>query len=176
MDDVTPLFSTYRECVRDLWNDYFMPVAAPTQDWDIRDEFDGVARSIFSSLVLRPLAASDRELAPAWSAEPAPLPGFRIEPVVEQGTPILINRDLPRSGYWDHPITQIRPTDVELHLLRFFDFDQLGNRDFEFFEVVVGASSTYPEIVGRAALIQFANAKVLFFKNGSLTMRAESPR
>jgi hypothetical protein len=167
MDDVTPLFSTYRECVRHLWNAYFMPVAAPTQDWDIRDEFDTVARGIFSSLVLRPLGASGRELAPAWSAEPAPLVGFRVDPVVEQGTPIHINRHLQRSGYWDHPVTQVRPADAELHLLRFFDFDQLGHRDFEYFEVVVRSSPKYPEIVGRAALIEFTSAKVLFSKTAA---------
>ena len=55
MDDVTHLFSTYRECVRHLWNTYFRPVAEPTQNWDLRDEFDTIARGIFSSLVLRPM-------------------------------------------------------------------------------------------------------------------------
>jgi len=164
MDDVTTLFSTYRECVRHLWNTYFRPIAEPRQDWDVRDEFDTISRGIFSSLVLRSLGASGRELAPAWSAEPAPLPGFRVVPVIDNGTPILINRDLPRGGYWDHPVSQVRPSDLELHLLRFFDFDQIGCRDYEYFEVVVRASPTYPGIVGRAALIEFGHAKVLFSK------------
>lgn len=164
MDDVTPLFSAYRECVRHLWNAYFRPIAEPTQDWDVRDEFDAVSLSIFSSLISRPLSASDQKLAPAWSAEPAPLPCFRVVPAIEHGTPILINRDLPRSGYWDHPVSLVRPGDVELHLLRFFDFDQIGSRDYEYLEVVVHASPTHPEIVGRAALIEFSHAKILFSK------------
>ena len=33
MADVTPLFSTYRECVRHLWNVYFRPIAEPTPNW-----------------------------------------------------------------------------------------------------------------------------------------------
>ena len=166
MDDVTHLFSDYRECVRHLWNAYFRPVAEPTQDWDVRwevrDEFDAVARNIFSSLVLRPLHVFDSELSPASSPEPSVLPKFRIVPSEEQGTPIFINRNLPRSGYWDHPISRVRPREVELHLLRFFDFDELGYREFRFYEVLVGASSTYPDVIGRAALIEVANAKVLF--------------
>ena len=62
MDDVTHLFITYRECVRHLWNTYFCSVADPSQNWDLRDEFDSIARSIFSSLVLRPLDLFDHEL------------------------------------------------------------------------------------------------------------------
>lgn len=165
MQDVTPLFHTYRECVQHLWNTYFLPVAGPTQDWDIRDEFDTVSRGIFSAIVLRPLGACDRELAPAWSAAPLPLLGFRVVPVIGHGTPILINRDLPRSGYWDHPVAEVRPEDVELHLLRFFDFDQLGSRDYGYLEVLVQASPRYPEIVGRTALIEISNAKILFGQN-----------
>jgi hypothetical protein len=93
-----------------------------------------------------------------------PTTSLRIVPAIEHGTPILINRDLPRSGYWDHPVSLVRPGDVELRLLRFFDFDQIGCRDFEYLEVVVHASSTYPEIVGRAALIEFNHAKILLSK------------
>ncbi|MFN0078498.1 MAG: hypothetical protein ACKVY0_18730 [Prosthecobacter sp.] len=164
MDDVTHLFSTYRECARHLWNTYFQPVVEPTQNWDIRDEFDTAARSIFSSLVLRPLGVFDHELAPEWSPSPLPLHGFCIVPLVEDGTPISINRDMPRSGYWDHPIALIRPSEVELHLLRFFDFDQLGCREFCYYEVVIHASATYPDLVGRDALIEVRNARVLFTK------------
>jgi hypothetical protein len=164
MTDVTQLFSTYRECVRHLWNTYFRPVAEPSQDWDLRDEFDTIARGIFSSLVLRAIGVFDGELAPEYSAEPSALPGFRVVPAVEHGTPIFINRDLPRSGYWDHPVSRVRPEEVELHLLRFFDFDELGYRDFRYFEVVIHASTKYPEIVGRSALIEVEHAKVLFDK------------
>jgi hypothetical protein len=167
MDDVTHLFSIYRECVRHLWNTYFRPVAEVAQNWDVRDEFDAVARGIFSSLVLGSLGATDCELSPESSREPSVLPGFRVVPNVEHGTPILINRDLPRSGCWDHPVTQVCPNDVELRLLRFFDFDQFSYRDYRYFEVSIHASRTYPDIVGRAALIEVANAKVLFSKSSA---------
>lgn len=164
MDDVTHLFSTYRECVRHLWNAYFRPVAEPTQSWNVRDEFDSIARDIFSSIVLHPLGAFGCALSPASSPEPLPLRRFHVVPDVEHGTPILINRDSPRSGYWDHPVSRVRPSDVDLHMLRFFDFDQLGYRDYRYFEALIHASPKYPDIIGRVALIEFANAKVLFSK------------
>jgi hypothetical protein len=167
MDDVTHLFITYRECVRHLWNTYFCSVADPSQNWDLRDEFDSIARSIFSSLVLRPLDLFDHELAPEYSADPSALPGFRIVPAVEHGTPIFINRDLPRSGYWDHPVSRVQPDEVELDLLRFFDFDKLGCRDYRYFEVVVHASTKYSDIIGRAALIEVQHARVLFRKTAA---------
>ena len=163
MNDVTHLFSTYLECVRDLWNIYFRAAVKPTRDWDVRDEFDNVARGIFSCLVLRLVGVTGCELSPAWSHEPSALPGFRVVPDGEHATPILINRDVPRSGYWDHPISEVRP-DVELHLLRYFDFDELGFRDYRYFEVFIHSSPTYPEIVGRVALIEVHDAKVLFTK------------
>jgi len=167
MNDVTHLFSTYRECVRHLWNTYFRPVAEPTQNWDLCDEFDIIARGIFSSLILHPVNIFDHELAPEYAAVPLALHGFRIVPAIEHGTPIFINRDLPRSGYWDHPVSRVRREEVELDLLRFFDFDKLGYRDFRYFEVVVHASTKYPDIVGRAALIEVAHARVLFGKTAA---------
>ena len=164
MNDVTHLFSTYRECVRHLWNAYFRPVAEPIQDWDVQGEFGTVAREIFSSLVLRPVGLSDCDLSLGWPREPLALPGFRVVPDGLYGARILINRDLPRGGSWDHPVSLVRPDEVELHLLGFFDFDELGFRDYRYFEVLIHSSPTYPDIVGRVALIEVHHAKVLFTK------------
>lgn len=166
MEDVTHLFDTYRECVRHLWNTYYRPSAEPGQDWDLRDEFVDVTRQIFSSLVLRPLEVFEVQLAPEYAAVPTPLPGFRVVPVVDHGTPILINRDLPWSGYWDYPISSVKPNEAELHLLTYFDFDKLGYREYRYFQVLIQASATYPEIVGRSALIEVEHARVMFGKPG----------
>jgi hypothetical protein len=167
MEDVTNYFNEYRECVRHLWNTYFRSVAEQINEWDVRDEFDDIARALFASLVLHPLGVNATELTPASSAQPKALRAFRIVPRTEHGVPILINRDLPRSGYWDHPLDLVRPTDVELHLLRFFDFDQIGHRDFKYYEVLIAASETHPEIVGRAALIECEYAKVFCTEKSS---------
>ena len=166
MNDVTHLFSTYRECVRHLWNTYFRTVAGPVtvKDWDVQWEFDTVARAIFSSIVLRPVGLFDYDLSLGWPHEPSALPGFRVVPDGFYGARILINRDLPRGGSWNHPVSLVRPDDVELHLLSLFDFDELGFRDYRYFEVLIHSSPTYPDIVGRVALIEVCHAKVLFTK------------
>jgi hypothetical protein len=118
MIDATPLFTTYRECARHLWNTYFRPAVSADGDWDLRDDFERIASALFSCLVLGPLDVSDCELAPAYLSDPLPLPGFRIVPS-STSTPILINRDLPPSGYWDYPVPTLGPEDAELQLLRF---------------------------------------------------------
>lgn len=62
------------------------------------------------------------------------------------------------------PVSRVRPEEVELDLLRSFDFDKLGYRDFRYFEVVVHASTMYADIIGRAVLIEVEHARVLFDK------------
>jgi hypothetical protein len=65
----------------------------------------------------------------------------------------MINRDRPRSGYWDHPKERITVEDGELLFARFFDFDQLACRDFRYLEVFIASSAREPDIVGRWALL-----------------------
>jgi hypothetical protein len=120
-------------------------------------------RHLFFSC-LRPLNVFDHELAPEHFADPSAFHGFHIVPAIKHGTPIFINRDLPRRGYWDHPVSRVQPDEVELDLLHFFDFDKLGYRDYRYFEVVVHASTKFPDIVGRAALIEVQRVRVLFSK------------
>jgi hypothetical protein len=56
----------------------------------------------------------------------------------------------------------VLPEEVELQLLRFFDFDILGYREYRYFEVLIAASMKYPDIIGRAALIEVEHARVVF--------------
>jgi hypothetical protein len=115
MEDVTRYFDNYRECIRHLWNTYYRSLPETCREWDLNDEFEDVAVAIFSSIVLRPLGVFDQKLSAKYLAEPLPLPGFTVVPILGHGTPIMINRDLPRSGYWDHPVTSIKPRDAEMN-------------------------------------------------------------
>jgi hypothetical protein len=162
MEDVTHLFNNYRECVRHLGNEYFRSLPDSCRDWDLHDEYDDTAVGIFSSLVLRPLGIFDHKLAAGYLATPQPLPGFYVIPNIPHGTPIMINREQARSGYWDHPIRTVTPNDVELYLLRFFDFDRQNYREYRYFEALVHSSACHPEIAGRLALLEVEHAKVLF--------------
>jgi hypothetical protein len=159
MKDVTVLLRNYRECVRSLWNTYYRPRIGESLDWDLRDEFEGIACAIFSSLVSREIGTDD-EIAHAAISSPEPRTNLHIVPIVEHGIPILISRDIPARGYWDHPVAHIRSTDAELRLVRFFDFDVLGYRDYRYYEVYICGSTTHPEIIGRFALVEIEHVSV----------------
>jgi hypothetical protein len=162
MQDVTAYFSTYRECARHLWNTYFQPTAEKNTDWDLRDHFADTACLLFKTLIAHPLGISDFELTPDYFRNRVAHPSFHVVPRSESGVPILINREKPRSGYWDHPLKQICPTDAELHFINFFDFDVLGFRNYQYFEVSIYASAKYPDVVGRDVLIDCTYAKIYY--------------
>jgi hypothetical protein len=163
VEDVTHLFHKYRECIRQLWNTYYLSVPDHCRNWDLHNEFDDSAVAIFASIVMRPLGRSDIKLAPGYAVHPPALPGFYVTPNISSGTPIMINCEQVRSGYWDHPIRTVTPDDVTLDLVRVFDFDWRNYLDYRDFEVLIRSSiMRYSEVVGRAALIDVEHSTVMF--------------
>jgi hypothetical protein len=92
---------------------------------------------------------------------PEPIRILRVVPTIQSGTPISINRTSRRSGYWDDPVQSVRPGDVILSFVRFFDWDELGYRDFEYIEVTIDSFHSHPHLIGRFALLQARHAQVL---------------
>lgn len=160
-NDITPSIANFREAARHLWNAHYRQSLADRDPWDTRDSFDEVIGRLFDSLVLEPLGIAGTSLAPSNAGVPKPVTGLIVRPSVESGVPIMINRDRPRSGYWDHPKERIAADEAELLFARFFDFDQLASRDFRYLEVFIASSVREPDIVGRWALLDFEYAKVL---------------
>jgi hypothetical protein len=75
--------------------------------------------------------------------------------------PLQANRDLPASGYWDHPVEWIPPEAKQIiHPICFFDFDVLGWRRLQLYRVRVVESSSHPELNGRDALIECEDVEV----------------
>jgi hypothetical protein len=161
MSDVTHLFADYRESVRHLWNAAFRHATAPPS-WDSQEAFEHVADCLFYALVLFPLGLSGPQL-PSKLLQTL-IAGLRIVPDSEHGVPIMISRDQEGSGYWDHPVNRVGPNDAELEFVGFFDFDQLGFRNFRYYDVLIRSSLTHPEIAGRAALLDCDYAKVFYEK------------
>jgi hypothetical protein len=158
--DITSSVANFREAARHLWNCHYVPTLDGQHPWDTRDSFDRVSGELFRSLVLEDLGLTDIALAPSWASDPKPIPGLFVTPSAAGGVPIFINRDRPRSGYWDHPKQRIQPDEATLLLARFFDFDEVGLRDFRYLEVFIAAASVDQEIVGRWALLDFEYARV----------------
>ena len=159
MTDVTDLMLTYRECVRHIWNTYFRAEAEPQQDWDLRDKFYDAALILFEALVLRGLDVGDAKLLPDYSGNPPPMIFLRLE--VDSSSEILVNRT-GSSGYWDDPLTVVEPGDCDLRFIQFFDWWDLGFRDFQFYRVRIVGSARYPHLVGRDALVPVTTTVKVF--------------
>lgn len=158
--DITSSVANFREAARHLWNCHYIPTLDVQYPWDARDSFNRVAGELFRSLVLKDLGLTDIAPAPSWVSDPKPIPGLFVTPSAAGGVPIFINRDRSRSGYWDHPKQRIRPEEATLLLARFFDFNEVGQRDFRYLEVFIAAAPADQDIVGRWALLDFEYARI----------------
>jgi len=165
MTDITDRMQNYRECVRHIWNTHFQVEAERCQDWDLRDDFCDAALILFRALVLQGLDIGETELLPDYRAEQQPLLFLRL--VIETSSQVLINRT-GASGYWDDPVTQLEKGDCELRFVQFFDWWDLGFRDFAFYRVRIVASPRYPHLVGRDALVPVTSSVKIFCDTATL--------
>jgi hypothetical protein len=160
MTDITDRIQDYRECVRHIWNTHFRAEAERRDDWDLRDEFYDAALILFRALVLKGLDVAETELLPDYRADRQPLLFLRL--VIDTSSQALINRT-GDSGYWDDPVTQLEKGDCELRFVQFFDWWDLGFRDFAFYRVRIVASPRYPHLVGRDALVPVTSSVKVFY-------------
>ena len=159
MRDITELVSRHRECSRHLWNTYYWPQAEAEEDWDLRDQFEDISARLFSSLVLWPLERESFQFRPANLLPYQEVPFIHVVP---KGMCIAhVNREI-ESGYWDHPISELKEGDVDMRFVHYFDWWVLGHREFEFIRVLIISSAEHPELNGRHALVKPLNVKVEF--------------
>ena len=157
MEDVTPLMNEYRECVRHVWNTHVQVLAEAENDWDVRDGFNEVAARLFRLIVLRALCREEWEFAADHWADPKPFPFLHV--VVERTCEIMVNREMT-SGYWDDPVRVVEPEDLQLRFLQYFDWDDLGVRDWAFYRVRIVGSAKYPPLIGKDALLRVVGTNV----------------
>ena len=80
--------------------------------------------------------------------------------------PLHPNRDIPASGYWDHPVNWIPPEQKQIiHPICFFDFDTLGWRTIQYYRVRIVDSESHPGLNGRDALIECEHVNVEIVTN-----------
>lgn len=111
--------------------------------------------TLFRTLVMYPLPA-----------EAAPIPGtndgdvldrYRVHPAPRISA--LVSSDIPAAGTWDHPVTDLDPSAVDLRLISFFDWETAETRAFQYLRVrIVHASDK--SLVGRDALLEAADCRV----------------
>ena len=150
MRDVTAAMDAYREAARHLWNVHLRMLAEPTQDWDVRDDFNEIAARLFRLIVLRPLGREGFDFSPDHWDSRGPFPFLHV--TVKLTSEIFINREL-RSGYWDFPLRAVNSGELELHFIQYFDWWDLGQKDLAFYRVRIVGSKDYPAVVGKDALV-----------------------
>ena len=139
--------SQFRLASRELFNTYFR-IADPYNDddgWAFAERFSQVESVLFDQLVAVQVSVP---LGSYGAHQPDIL-------VMLRGldfAPIMINREVD-TGYWDHPIVEITK-DAQLSFVRFFDWDVLAVRDYQYVRVKIDAWSAYPEVIGKHALIE----------------------
>jgi len=158
MQDITEEVSRYREAARHLWNTTFR--AGPVS-WDARDNFSRVASEMFSALVLDPLGSTENRLAEMFDPEPSHFQRIRVVPASEQ-IQILINRASKANGYWDDPVNRLQRGEADIRFVRFLDWDELGQRDFEYAQVRIVKWKAHPHLVNRFALLEFGQVRFQF--------------
>jgi hypothetical protein len=161
--DITINVTRFREAARHLWNTYFLERAERDKDWDLRDEFSNVYVDLFNSLVKYDLPESAPTIPHLWNGEINVLSEYYVMGKNKELV-AMINRTIPASGYWDHPVHQIKSEETDIRLISFFDWDEIGFRNMRYLRVRIVASSN-KEILGRDALVEADNCNVTFKKD-----------
>lgn len=156
---LTDEINQFREAARHLWNGFLMRDA----DWDSVDAFREIGLILFEEQVLR-----------RWKSDAPPLPidgdkialqGYRLFAPHHGRLSLMINRDIPASGYWDFPVQWIPPEEQpEIKPIGFFDFDTKGMRNLEYYRVRIVNCLSHPEINGRDALIKCEHIDLEFIE------------
>ncbi len=164
MKDISLLVNKYRETVRHLWNTSFF-VGDELSDYsqDTLDYFQRIDQLLFSSLVLEKIGLQAFEKEYDREILSKPLEFIHVVPSAEDGVQILINRSgPPATGYWDDPINRVKPLEVDLRFLGYFDWNPYGHLNLQYYRVRIMACLPHPHLVGRDALLETSNARVLF--------------
>lgn len=144
--DVTTIFSAYRECARHAWNSSFAGKPLSMDDARLIRRADKI---LFSVMVISRLKGSD---FPASTKN-----RFKVTPIAST-IPILVNREIPPGGYWDHPVKTVTRTEIELYFHSFFDWEDFGVKDFQYIRVVLNCDDR--ELCGRHGLVLWGDARI----------------
>jgi hypothetical protein len=143
LDEMLILF---RLASRELFNQYFH-IHDPyiNNGWEYYERFKEVEKILFQKMVTEPSSIEDIEYGD-------PHHNIIVQLRDIDSAPIMINRGID-SGYWDYPITQISK-DIKMIFINFFDWDQLGYRDYKYVKTKILGCPFNSELSGKQALIE----------------------
>lgn len=168
--DVTARLLTYREAARGLWNNFLRRELKREVDFEAVGRFDAICEALFDDLVLRPLGLVEVELPDRGEACP-----FLVVRLASPDARVQVHRPTADGRYWDDPVKRLKADGLRLHFIDFYDFDDFGFIDFEYFRVRIAECAEHPHLVGRQALIEVTHALVEFENAGSTPEGSAGP-
>ena len=155
MKDVTKIFLNYRECVRHIWNAFYMPVIEKHGgSFELEETFCKLETELFVAIIAIPLKDDTSELSEHMTDPKKGLSLYHVVPSSESGVPVMISRDKNNTQYWDYPTDRLCPGDAEMRFIRYFDFSSDDYLDFKYVMAEIIASIKHPDLIGRLALIE----------------------
>ena len=148
--NVTVHFQRYKEAARNLWNTYFFNNGSV--NWDDHEIFGEIDKMLFGKIVLDEIAETKT------LAYDVAITMFRIRSV-NDGLSIIVNRT-GDGGYWDHPVTALVHDEYEIQFESYFDWDDLGIKDYRYMKSRILNSKKHQEIIGHKALIESQHVEV----------------
>lgn len=144
--NIDEMMNQFRLASREVFNHFFLVSDPYNNDgWSLEERFSAVQAVLFKKLVTEPASLSDKEYGHLQ-------PDILVELRGSESAPIMINREVD-SGSWDYPIKEVTK-DVRLLFISFFDWDQLDYRDNRYVRVQIDHWPSYPETIGKHALIE----------------------
>ena len=151
--ECTDFFLHYREVARMIWNFGFYPNPR-LREWDSLELYEEALARLFEALILHSLGYKAR-------IEKSDSPGDAADFLVRAKRArmrLVVDGNVPGDAghLWGHPTIDVNANGApyELKFVKFFDWEQLGPRDFQFLEVLIVRLGERPELEGHHALIE----------------------
>jgi hypothetical protein len=156
VNDITDILNSYRESARSLWNNYLRPYA----DFDRVDAFAQICKLLFAELVLTPLQKNNEIRTSAGE----PYSFLHVVPRADTVSIMVHRPSTDGNRYWDDPVQRVSQEGSTLLYIDYFDFDQMGYIDLQYYRVRIERFEGQPQVVGREALIEVQSAQVFFYE------------
>jgi hypothetical protein len=149
-------FTQWRSVCRSLWNETYMTIIIEQGgSTELEEEFCRIEQILFDSIVLGQMdtnSEKSEKLDSHMNSNPSVLERFLIVPRGNTMS-VMINRELT-SGYWDHPITELRKGEAVIGFVHYYDFCGMDMpRRYEYIRGRIMECSKNPEIVGKDILV-----------------------
>jgi hypothetical protein len=163
MHDVTQLLLTYRDARVHLWNTYFVGKVHSLEECSILDRYEAIDRLLFSALVLDALGKGSFEKD--FSLQP--LPFLRVAPAEGRDNLKVMISEPPQSlnRVWNETAVLSPVGEAEFAFVELFEWDRYGFVIYPYYRVRIQKLPNYPDYVGRDALVETWNARVLFVED-----------